>query len=454
MKIFKKLLSVVLCLLFVTSMSVLAFAGTEADYKIVSPYEGVIWSGKDAWGAYKGTLHSHTTYSDATVDLATMVKGYYEQDFDFLANADHSVTGVEWNKTPAIQPIYLYQPLLGYKLAHLTDEEFEAITNGTYNNRGKKMVCVTGANELNNLSLTKNHVNGYFLPANVGNGFAGMENEIGYEQAIEFIDKNDGLSHINHPGDWMQSNSNPEAVNDPYNIQFFGDLILKYDSCLGTEVLNEDNGATGYDRVFWDNLLMYCLPYGKNVLGFANTDAHDLDNIDTSYMVFMMKENNVANITETMQSGAFFSITRSLRDCDFEIGPAERIDASNTDTPYPLFTSVTVDGHNITVTAKDATEIQFIGNGKVLKSQPIGTEAVTLNLDTVEKVKVEDLLYVRVEIKGEGGMCLTQPLVIDNGSEPLVFTEETTVESFFNELSLYFKATKIWTLICELIALF
>ena len=37
------------------------------------------------------------------------------------------------------------------------------------------MVPVLGANEFNNLSLTKNHVNGYFLDSDKGNGFAGME---------------------------------------------------------------------------------------------------------------------------------------------------------------------------------------------------------------------------------------------------------------------------------------
>ena len=84
----------------------LGLAGSAAeisnvgDYTIVSPYEDVIWEGEGAWGAYKGSLHSHTTYSDGNVDLATMVKEYYNRDYDFLANADHGVTGVEWNKAP------------------------------------------------------------------------------------------------------------------------------------------------------------------------------------------------------------------------------------------------------------------------------------------------------------------------------------------------------------------
>ena len=231
MKNFKRVLSLALSFIMIFSVCIIGAGAAEAaDYKIVSPYADVIWSGDNAWGAYRGNLHSHTTYSDADIDLETMVKKYYELGYDFLANTDHGVTGVEWNKEPSRQLLYSYQELLGNRVAHLTDEDYEAITNGTYNNRGRKMVCVTGGNELNNLSLSKNHVNGFFLPSNVGNGFGGVENEAGYEKAIKFVQDNGGLSHINHPGDWLETNANPDAVNDPDNIKFFGDLIMKYDS--------------------------------------------------------------------------------------------------------------------------------------------------------------------------------------------------------------------------------
>ena len=441
-------MSVLLCfalLLQAAALGTTAFAAENDSYTIVSPYKDVVWSGENAWGAYRGNLHSHTTYSDGNIDLDTMVKKYYELGYDFLANADHGVTGVEWNKEPSRQVLYSYQTLLGYKVAHMSDEDYAAVTNGTYNNRGRKMVCVTGGNELNNLSLSKNHVNGFFLPSDVGNGFGGIENEAGYEKAIKFVQDNGGLSHINHPGDWIESNANPEAVNDQYNIKMFGDLILKYDSCLGTEVLNEKNGTTGYDRVLWDNLLMYCLPYGKTVIGFSNTDAHNLENVDSSFSVFMMEENTVDNIKATMQNGAFFAVTRILRGNDFEIGPKEGFDVRNTDLAYPMFTELSVDGHKITVTATDAEEIQFIANGKVISKQAIGSDAVVLDLDQIDGAA--DFEYVRVELKGQGGMCLSQALVIDDGSEPLKFEENAT---FAQKLVIAFKGTKLWTIIQEI----
>lgn len=445
----KKTLCIFMSVLLLVSVCSVAANAAGSDYTIVSPYADVVWNGNGAWGAYRGNLHSHTTYSDAEIDLATMVKQYYELGYDFLANSDHAVTGVEWNREPALLPLYSYQTLIGNKVAHLTNEEYQAIITGTYNNRGRKMVCVTGANELNNLSLSKNHVNGYFLPEDVGNGFAGNENEAGYEEAIAFIDANGGLSHINHPGDWLNTNDHPEAVNDKKNVKFFGDLILRYDSCLGTEILNEHNGTTGYDRILWDNLLMYCLPYGKNVIGFSNTDAHYIIDTDSSFMVFMMEENDMDHIKATMQSGAFFSVTKVLRGNKFEIGPAEEFDLREKNIPYPMFTEMTVDDHKIIATATAANQMQWIANGKVIQKQAV-TEGETVVLDLDSIPGADKFLYVRAELLGEGGLCASQAFVIDNGTAPKT-VEEKKAPSIFEQIIAIIKSMKIFTLLRNLL---
>ncbi len=452
----KKILCAVMSVMLVLSVGIIGASAEGGDYVIVSPYADVIWEGDNAWGAYKGTLHTHTTYSDASEPLSVMIKEYYNQDYDFVANADHGVTGVDWDKAPSFPALYLYQPIIGCKFEHLTTEEYEAIQNGTYplyngTVRNKKMVPVLGANELNFISLTKNHVNGYFLPENVGTGFPGCENAWGFDQALAYIEKNGGLSHINHPGDWLDSNANPEVVNDPEMIKLYGDLILKYDSCLGTEVFNEKNGTTGYDRVLWDNLLMYILPYGKNVIGFSNTDAHTTDMVNSSFNIFMMEENNVENIKETMQEGNFFMVTRNLRkNVVNEIGPDEAFDViDQIGLSYPMFTKVAVDGHKITVSAKDADTVQFIANGKVIKKCEIGSEDVTLDLDTIEGA--EDFLYVRAELLGEGGMTITQALTIDNGTEPLEFAEKTGFEALWEDILTILSSLRIVVIVQEII---
>ena len=446
MKNFRKILAVIISALMLMQIGILSVSAADtADYTINSPYENVIWEGDEAWGAYKGTLHSHSTFSDANYDLATMVKEYYAQDYDFLANADHGVTGVEWNRRPEYPFLYNYQFIIGNKQTVLTDEEYEGMITGTYNNRGKKMTCVVGANELNDLTLTKCHVNGYFLPEGVGTGFRGGENA--FEEAVKFAHENGGISHINHPGDWLESNANPGAVSDPKNIELLTNIVLKYDSCYGIEVFNEDNGVTGYDRILWDNMLMYALPYGKTIIGYANTDAHEPDTVDTSFMTFMMAENNVENIKATMMNGAFFSTTKCLRANEFEIGPAVAIEADNKGLDYPMFTKVAVDGHKITVNAENADTLQWIANGKVIYKGELTDGTYTLDLDTIEGA--EDFLYVRAEIISEGGMTVTQALTIDNGEEALEFSEKTKnfIESFIER----FTSSLLYVLIQELI---
>ena len=448
MKKTNKILSIILSLLLVFSVSVMAFA-QEETYTISSPYSDVIWEGDGAWGAYKGNLHSHSTYSDADVDLVTMVKEYYNQGFDFLANSDHGITGTEWNKKQTCLPLYAYQTLLGNKVASLTDEEFEGITTGTYplydgTVRGTKMTCVTGANELNNLTLTKSHVNGYFLPAGVGDGFGGREN--GFELAVAFVENNGGLSHINHPGDFLESRDNIDAVSDPENVKFFGDILLKYDSCLGIEVYNENNGVTPYDRILWDNLLMYCLPYGKNVYGFSNTDAHRERDVDTSFSVFMMPENDTENIKTAMENGTFFAVTRIAKPNSI-IGPEKEIDARNQGLPYPVFTKVEVDGHTVNVTAKDASTVQWIADGRIIASGDITDGSASVDLDKIEGA--ENFSYVRAEIYGEGGACLTQALVIENG-DTVDYAEDTGINALISKIVFWLKSSLFWTIIIEI----
>ncbi|MCQ2463080.1 MAG: hypothetical protein MJ177_06715 [Clostridia bacterium] len=439
----KRFISILLSALFIFSVMAVS-ASAEGDYTIVSPYEDVVWSGDNAWKAYKGNLHTHSTVSDADMDYNEMIIDHYNQGYDFLAMTDHGVTGKAWNEEPTHLPLYLYQYIAGNKTTKLTDEQFEGITSGTYpvdgKARGYGMTCVTGGNELNALTITKCHVNGMFLPPHKGDNYLGYEND--HEGAVKLADKANGLSFINHPGDWLRSKNDISIVSDPKNVHYFSDIILKYDSCLGMEVFNENNGVTPYDRILWDNILMECLPYGKNVIGFSNNDAHNHGHIDSSFSVFMMKDNTVENIKETMQSGAFFCVTRILREND-KIGPYEDLNAKYSETPYPSFTEISVDGHKVTVKAKDCNNIQWIANGNVIASKAVEqcsneTEYV-LDLDEIDGA--EDFLYIRCELFGEGGLTLSQALIIDNGSEPMKYTPDTSVKAkadnfFYRILSL------------------
>ena len=444
----KRIISLLLCVAMILTCSVVAHA--SSDYQIVSPYAQVVWQGKGAWNAYKANLHTHSTFSDAEMDLNEMILEHYNQGFDFLAMTDHGVTGTPWNEAPARLPLYWYQYLLGYKQTPLTDKEFAAVQDGTYpvdgQARGKGMVCVTGGNELNALTITKCHVNGMFLPAHVGDNYLGYEND--HEGAVRLADEAGGLSFINHPGDWLHSNRDIARVSDPENVRYYADILLKYDSCLGMEVFNERNHTTPYDRILWDNVLMECLPYGKRVIGFSNNDAHFHSHIDSSFSVFMMPENTVENIKATMQSGAFFCVTRELRNNDF-IGPAEEFDVRYSETPYPAFHELSVQGHKVTVRANNCTELQWIANGKVIAHQTVAQSendtTYVLDLDRIEGA--EDFMYIRCELFGEGGATISQALVIEDGSASKTFTADTSVQAKLKDFWHRIKSLRIFVLI-------
>ncbi len=436
--------------------SVCAFGeGANPDYTILSPYADVVWSGDNAWGAYKGNLHTHSFVSDGNVDYRDMILEYYNQGFDFLAMTDHMVTGKEWNRRPTKVPLYLYQDITGNSYHWFSDEEFAALQNGTYEvngaARGSGMLCVTGGNELNGLTVTKDHVNALFLPEDKGNNFMGFEND--YESAVRLADRSGALSFINHPGDWIDSNKDRANCSNPETVAYFSDILLRYDSCLGMEVFNSHNGKTGYDRDLWDNLLMSCLPYGKTVIGFSNGDTHKTNDVDSSFCVYMMEENTLDNVRKTMQSGASFLVTRCIRRDTEKFGPEEDMDVRNRfELMYPMFSDIRVDGHKITVTFNNANDVRWVANGNVISSQTVAqTEApatCTVDLDGIEGS--EDFLYVRCQLMGEGGITLTQAFVIDDGTASLTYERDNSAKAVFRRIIRRFFSLRIFVLLDEL----
>ncbi len=453
-KIAFKIVSVLLVATFLLTTGISAFA-VEAentnDYTIVSPYADVEWG---VTQEYKGNLHTHSTFSDASENLVDTLLEHYEQGFDFVAMTDHGVTGVAWNKKPYQRLLYSYQHLIGLKQNCLTDEQYAAVLDGSYplkktgEARGRGMVCVTGGNELNALTISKSHVNGLFLPSDFGNTNLGFEN--GFRFAVNQIDEQGGLSFINHPGDWLKTNDNMMNVYDEDTLKYFTEIFMDYDSCLGMEVFNEKNSVTGYDRILWDNLLMETLPYGRNIIGFSNNDTHTRDTVDSSFSVFLMEKNNMDTIKATMQSGSFFMITRRLRANDV-IGPEEDFDVMDQQLPYPMFNKLVVDGHKITANARETDYIQWIANGKVIASEAVTSadQELVLDLDQIEGA--EDFLYVRAELYGEGGLCASQALVIDDG-ETLKYEKDTSPEAMWDRFVYIISSTRLVVIVQELVA--
>ncbi len=448
MKKTKKIISVLLCAVLLSAFMLPSFAN-ELDYAITNPYADVASLLGDDDNHYKTNLHTHSTISDANEDYDKMIKGYYDRDFDILGFADHGVIGKNWNEKPTQLPLYLYQYIIGNKVTKLTDEEFYGILDGSYasdmRTKERGMQCVPTGIELNMLTLTKSHVNGYFC--GFGEGDIGFEN--GFEYAVKGVDKAGGISVINHPGDWLESAKDFSVATKPENVRLFGDIFNKYESCVGMEILNENDSPTKADRVLWDALLQYVIPHGeRNIWGFSNSDAHDINHIDTSFMDFIMPEYSIDNVKDCMETGKFFAIGRRAY---LELG-----DGYVGTGAYPTVTSIDVDEENdvITVTGKNADKIEWIANGNIIAETTVlnadGTITSTLRL---REHSDEITCYVRFQLTGEGGVCFAQPFVVDDGNMASYIIEDTRtdMQKAFDKFIYILKSLRIYVIFQEII---
>lgn len=382
-------------------------------YKIINPYESVMSLIEDQEKHYKTNLHTHSTYSDANDTMTDMIIGFYDNDFDILAFAEHGILGKPWNEEPTHIPFFNFQYLWHGKRSYLTEDQYRKIKNGTYksekNTRTKTrgLEDVADAIECNMFTIMKNHVNGYFTD-NAYEGVQGLEFD--YEIPLELIEKSGGISHINHPTDLLQSWKRPECAKVPENIEFFANLLRKYKSCMGIEVLNMYDKPNRSDRILWDELLKTLIPEGRKVFGFANSDAHQVDQIDTAFMDFILPEYSLANLRNAMETGAFFSVARYAKN---ELGEDFKGEG-----PVPQVISLNVDENDqtITVGAVNCHTIEWIADGEVIQRETIDSDGQIISTIKLSDYSDKISCYVRAQMLGKGGICLTQAFILDDGN--------------------------------------
>lgn len=383
-------------------------------FTITSPYRDILPLLGNEENHYKTNLHTHSTYSDANDTMADMIAAFYDLDFDILAFAEHGILGKEWDKKPSIIPLFRFQYLWHGVRRHLTTEEYRQVLDGTYktkdNLRSKKrgLMCIPSAIEANMFTLMKNHVNGYFTD-DVFEGIYGKEND--FEEPIKAIEKSGGVSHINHPTDWLGAYRDPSCAKVPENIRFFADLLRRYQSCLGIEVLNMYDRPNRSDRILWDELLQKIIPEGKRtVYGFANSDAHRVCEIDTAFMDFIISEYTMETFRDTLESGRFFAIARYAKN---ELG-----EDFVGEGPYPYVNGIEIDdeAQTIKISGVNCNVIEWIADGEIIKADSIekdGNVISEINLgDYADKISC----YVRAQLKGRGGICMTQAFICDDGN--------------------------------------
>lgn len=383
------------------------------SYIIKNPYESVANLLSDMENHYKTNLHTHSTYSDANDTMTDMIKGFYDNDFDILAFAEHGILGKPWNEEPTHIPFFNFQYLWHGKRSYLTEEQYKAIKNGTYKSekgtrtKNRGLEDVPNAIECNMFTVMKNHVNGYFTD-NAYEGVQGLEFD--YEIPMSLIEKSGGISHINHPTDLLQAKKNPDCAKETKNIHFFANLLNKYKSCMGIEVLNMYDIPNRSDRILWDELLKLLTPHGRKIFGFSNSDAHQVDQIDTAFMDFILPEYSLQNLRNAMETGTFFSIARYAKN---ELGE----DFAGVG-PCPRVTQITVDDDADTITLKgiNCKEIDWIADGETIKTDTIEKDGEIISTITLNEHADKISCYVRAQLKGAGGICLTQAFICDDGN--------------------------------------
>ncbi len=384
-----------------------------ADYKITNPYAQVSELIKNSDNHYKTNLHTHSTYSDANFTMTEMIEGFYDNDFDILAFAEHGIFGKEWDKEPSKIPLFTFQYLWHGKRSHPTTQQYKAFLNGTYrtpaNSRTKKrgLMCVPDAIELNMFTLVKNHVNGYFTN-DAYEGKYGKEND--FETPIRLVEESGGVSHINHPTDWLQAYKDPSVAKVPENIAFFADLLRRYKSCLGIEVLNMYDRPNRSDRILWDELLKTLIPEGeRTVWGFGNSDAHRVCEIDTAFMDFILPEYSLENLRKAMENGNFFAVARYAKN---ELGEDFKGEGA-----VPVVTEITVNDDNDTITIKgiNCNAIEWIADGEIIETVTAETDGEMVSTIKLREKSDKISCYVRAQLKGRGGICMTQPFICDDG---------------------------------------
>lgn len=370
------------------------------DFTINSPYASVNW---DTYGQYKADFHAHSNESDGSPQPAETVEEHYKKGFDILALTDHNVMNTTWNRK---------DDPTGKGRTYLTDVRLQEITYGT-DRDGRGMVAVQNSDE----QSVSDHLNTFFTPFNNGAG-ATLESNIAKTQELG------GICHINHPGRYYGGSNTigtngEDAANNPANIKKYVDLFMKYEACVGMEIINKLDGDSYSDRILWDNILKETMPEGRFVWGFSNDDTHSNEATGHSFNMMLMPANNPVEVRKAMENGAFYASAHVAKREGYTITDHSIIN----DYQPPVITNIAVDQNEDTITIEGDlyNTIEWIADGEVIAT------GNTIDLNDYEG-KVHS--YVRAQLKGDEGISFTQPfgiIAVNAGSAEINADKELAV---------------------------
>lgn len=388
------------------------YKGTK-NYTVENPYETVKWG---EWREYKASLHSHTNASDAEPSMVESIEYHYSDDFDILALSDHAVIGKQWDEIPTVVPIYRFFKFgnTGMKnIEVLTPERrLEMMTGvGRFNADGtpQPMLEVKGASELNGATpINDCHVNAFFMKEGQEYGQARMGIYGDYETVVKEVENVGGITFLDHTGEYVGCENDPERANEPYYANKFANIFLDYPSCVGMDVNSGKNNRTKYDYILWDNVLKLTLPYGRNVFCYCFSDGHHLDEYERGFTYMCMPELTTKALRTCMETGAFFSCSHFDR---ADLG--DDFDGTGKDVPFVSYLNVDNDTDTISFKAENYDCVRWYSNGKLIAS---GKDLTSLDLNKYE----DDIyLYVRFTLTGPGGVLYSQAFPVSAEGEEI-----------------------------------
>ncbi len=307
--------------------------GNIIKVEIKNPYNEINW---DNISYYKANLHTHTRQSDGFHSPMTVINEYNKVSYDILAITDHNEYTWPWKEYGV-------------------------------NSKNIDIVAIDGSE----FSDT-HHLGSYF------NDYAADESS--EDKVLNEIGRRDGLAVFFHPGRYHKT------------IGWYKYYYNKYDHLVGIEVFNK-NDRYPNDRKLWDRLLFELMP-DNPVWGFGNDDMHNIaTDFGWHYNVFLMNENNRANIKKAMRNGQFYLYNPKKQKEPMQFYIKE-------------------------IKVKDST-IEISIKGKYNKIEWIAYNTISKKsevLATGNKVDVSKFIYntnyLRAKVISEQGIIYTQPFGI------------------------------------------
>lgn len=273
----------------------------------------------------KGALHLHTNRSDGCATPEQMIRAYADQGYDFLAITDHDVASD-----------YTGLDACGMTLLHGCE------------------VSASGPHIL--------QIGGWGRPEPLPDR----------QEVVNAINAAGGIAVLNHP------NLGTDFDHFPFEQMAALRGMVGIEVC-NAKVLSIPGNHLATDK--WDRLLT------RNIVtwGFANDDAHGLDQIGRAWNMVLARDRSPEAILEALRNGSFYAST------------GVHIEA------------IEVDGMRLTVIAPDADAIAVITeNGRRL----LTAESQRIEID----VGNENTPHVRIECYGRGErMAWSPPLLVRGG---------------------------------------